>query len=139
MSYAALVRNVEIFVMPGMIYRDRKRKREEREEREGPCLARGGGRRRGEGTDQPKSPRRIFMAMREGSNVGGKKREKEEEVMKEHLRNESCFRQHYSLARNLSTSMGGFADAAAGGDGQNRGREGWKDGEGRGVARERRQ
>ena len=31
MSYAALVRNVEIFVMPGMIYRDRKRKREERE------------------------------------------------------------------------------------------------------------
>ena len=27
-SYAALVRNVEIFVMPGMIYRDRKRKRE---------------------------------------------------------------------------------------------------------------
>ena len=30
--------------------------------------------------------------------------------MKEHLRNESCFRQHYSLARNLSTSMGGFTD-----------------------------
>ena len=55
--------------------------------------------------------------------------------MKEHLRNESCFRQHYSLARNLSTSMGGFADAAAG-DGQNRRREGWKDGEGRGVSRE---
>ena len=44
--------------------------------------------------------------------------------MKEHLRNESCFRQHYSLARNLSTSMGGFADAAAGRDGQNRGRDG---------------
>ena len=76
-SYAALVRNVEIFVMPGMIYRDRKRKREERE---GPCLARGeGGEEEGEGTDQPKSPRRIFMAMRggrEATSEGEGKRKK---------------------------------------------------------------
>ena len=61
-----LVRNVEIFVMPGMIYRDRKRKREG----EGP-----GGGRAGGGTDQSQWQSRIFKAMRGGE---GRKEGKEE-------------------------------------------------------------
>ena len=77
-SYAALVRNVEIFVMPGMIYRDRKRKREEREGGRVRAWPEGReGKRGGEGTDQPKS--RIFMAMRggrEATSVGEGKRKK---------------------------------------------------------------
>ena len=69
------------------------------EEKEGGSVARAAG----GGTDQS----RIFIAVRggKGGNVGDESeraRSEPEEVMKEHLRNESCFRQHYSLARNLS-------------------------------------
>ena len=64
MRYAlplALVRNVEIFVMPGMIYRDRKRKK-----REGPATSWPEG-----GRTDHESQSRIFMAMRGGEE--GKK------------------------------------------------------------------
>ena len=66
MSYAALVRNVEIFVMPGMIFRDRKRKRGTEGYEDSDDEEEEGNDRRGE----KEKPRRLGTIDEESINMG---------------------------------------------------------------------